>query len=319
MRWLDRLLLIAAALVAAVNVLPLGARLLWMLELTSHFRVQYVAVTVLLLALLALRRRFVACAVLVGAGAISAVSVLPYLPLGPATEARAAGATAPLKVLTVNVSFLQFSARRLLEIVREADPDVVVVQELTPHAESVLADLDAEFPHHHKFPADGPVGIGLWSRHELESGTTIALGRSPAIEARVRSPTGVFTVIGVHLRAPTTALRAAARNQQLRELASRSAAVVGPLIVAGDLNTTPYSPYFTAWLEAGALTDSRRGRTLSVSWPAMLPLAGIPIDHVAVNRYFDILSHRRLPDFEGDHYPILVEVALRSSLGTGQP
>jgi endonuclease/exonuclease/phosphatase (EEP) superfamily protein YafD len=319
MRWLDRLLLIAAAAVAAVNVLPLGARLSWLLELTTHFRVQYLAVTVVLLALLALRRRFGACALLVAAGAISAVPVLPYLPLGLGSESRAADEAAPLKVLTVNVSFLQFSAPRLLEIVREADPDVVVVQELTPHAESVLADLDVAFPHHHKFSADGPVGIGLWSRHELESETTIALGRAPAIEARVRGPTGVVTLIGVHLRAPTTTQRAAARNQQLRELAARSAAVVGPLIVAGDLNTTPYSPFFSDWLETGGLTDSRRGRTLSVSWPTTLPLAGIPIDHVAVNRHFEIVSHHRLPSFEGDHYPVLVAVALRSSPGTEQP
>jgi endonuclease/exonuclease/phosphatase (EEP) superfamily protein YafD len=316
MRWVDRLLLFAAAVVALANVLPLGARLHWMLELTTHFSVQYLAVTLLLFVLLALRRRFVACALLVAAGAVSAASVLPYLPLGG--EAPPTSAAPPLKVLTVNVSFRQFSARTLLTIVREADPDVVVVQELTPHAESVLADLDVAFPHFRKFPADGPVGIGLWSRHELESGNVIAVGRVPAIEARVRGPAGTFTVIGVHLRAPTSAQRATARNQELRELAARSAAVNEPLIVAGDLNITPYSPFFADWLSGGGLTDSRRNRTLSISWPTMLPVAGIPIDHVAVNGHFVILSHRRLPNFEGDHYPVLVEVALRGA-GTEQP
>jgi len=43
----------------------------------------------------------------------------------------------------------------------------------------------------------------------------------------------------------------------------------------------------------------------------MLPWAGIPIDHVAVNDGFSILSHRRLPNFESDHFGALVEVALR--------
>ena len=37
MRWVDRALLLCTALVALVNVLPLGARLSWTLELTSHF------------------------------------------------------------------------------------------------------------------------------------------------------------------------------------------------------------------------------------------------------------------------------------------
>ncbi len=135
----------------------------------------------------------------------------------------------------------------------------------------------------------------------------------------MRGPTGPFTVIGVHLSAPTSPRRAAARNQELIELATRSASVVGPLAVTGDFNTTPYSPYFVELLETGKLTDARRGRTLSSSWPTMLPWAGIPIDHVAVNTGFDILSHRRLPNFESDHYGVLVELALRAERNAGQP
>jgi endonuclease/exonuclease/phosphatase (EEP) superfamily protein YafD len=315
MRWLDRLLVLAAAAVALVSVLPFGARLHWTLELTTHFRVQYLAATAVLLVLVALRRRWAACAVLLAAGAVSAAPVLPYLPLTFGAEVRAARAE-PIKILTVNVSFRQFSARRLLEIVREANPDVVVLQELTPHAESVLAELDKAFPNHRKFPADGAYGIGIWSRFVLESSETFALGRVPAIEARLRAPAGAFTLVGVHLRAPTTPRRAAARNQELRELAARVADADGPLIVAGDFNATPYTPYFRDWLEESGLTDSRRGRTLAVSWPTTFPLIGIPIDHVAANEHFTILSHRRLPNFESDHYGVLVEVALR---GTEQP
>ena len=48
MRWLDRLLLVCAALVAVASVLPLGARLSWVLELSTHFRVQYLVVTAVL-------------------------------------------------------------------------------------------------------------------------------------------------------------------------------------------------------------------------------------------------------------------------------
>ena len=312
MRWFDRLLVFCAALLVVANVLPLGARLSWLLELTTHFRVQYVVLTVLVLALAALRRLWRMAAVLAVAGAVSAAPVLPYLPRTSVIEVAAASGATPLKVLTVNVSYRQFSARRLLESVRAADPDIIIVQELTPHTERVLANLDSAYPNYRKFPADGAYGIGLWSRYELESGATIALGRLPAIEARVRGPSGSFTVIGVHLSAPVTKRRATARNQQLKELAARSAAVAGPLIVAGDFNTTPYSPYFAELLETSGLTDSRRGRTLSVSWPTMLRWVGIPIDHVAVNDGFTILSHRRLPNFESDHFGALVQVALRN-------
>lgn len=308
MRWLDRLILLCAAVTLTVNLLPLGARWSWLLELTAHFRVQYLGLTAVMLLLLALRRRWLVFAALFAAGVVSAVAVLPYLP-SATPEVSAAPGT--VRVLTVNVSYRQFSVRRLLEIVREAKPDVLIVQELTPHAERVLASLDEDFPYFRKFTADGPTGIGLWSPHELEGAATFALGRSPAIEARVHAPQGTFTVIGAHLSSPMTPRRAAARNSELRELAARSAAVTEPLVVAGDFNITPYSPYFVDWLTASGLTDTRRGRTLSPSWPTMAPLARIPIDHVAVNSGFTIRSHERLPNFESDHFGVLVELAFR--------
>jgi endonuclease/exonuclease/phosphatase (EEP) superfamily protein YafD len=265
-----------------------------------------------LLVLLALRRRWRTCVVLAAAGAVSVVPVVPYLPLAPRTAAVAAEPR--LKVLSVNFSYRQFSVRRFLEMVRDIDPDVVVVQELTPYAAEVLAPLDETLPHYFKMPADGRFGIAVWSRLPLESAVPFALGRQPAIEARVRFRDSAFTVLGVHLNAPTSPRRAAARNTELRLLAERSAAIEGPLVVAGDFNVTPYSPLFGDWLAASGLTDTRRGRTPSVSWrPADLPILGIPIDHVAVSSEFAILAHRRLPNFGSDHYGVLAELALKGA------
>jgi hypothetical protein len=75
MRWLDRLFVICVVLVVLMNLVPLGARLNWTLELTTHFRVQYLALTALLLAVAALRRRWRAVAVLAAAGAVSALAI----------------------------------------------------------------------------------------------------------------------------------------------------------------------------------------------------------------------------------------------------
>jgi endonuclease/exonuclease/phosphatase (EEP) superfamily protein YafD len=86
--------------------------------------------------------------------------------------------------------------------------------------------------------------------------------------------------------------------------------VSGPVVVVGDLNITPYSPLFQDWLARTGLTDTRRGRTLSPSWPVQLPIVGVPIDHCVVSHDVVIVRHRRLPAFGSDHYPILAELAL---------
>jgi endonuclease/exonuclease/phosphatase (EEP) superfamily protein YafD len=310
MRWLDRLLFALAALLVVAHLAPLAAKLSWVVELTTHFRVQYLAATVVLLVPLLLRRLHRASAALVLASAISAAVVFPYLPFG---VAPASGVGPPIKVLSVNISFGRFSPRRLREIIRAENPDVLIAQELTPYADKELAELDTEFPHRYELPADGAYGIGVWSRLPFEDVKPLALARLPAIQARIRSSHGTFTLLGVHLSAPTSPRRAESRNIELRELARRMAAIEGPALVAGDFNITPYSPYFADFLAATGLTDARRERTMSVSWPTSLSLAGIPIDHVAVNDGFAILSHRRLPDFGSDHYGIVVELALREA------
>ena len=310
LRWLESLLVTVASVTTALGLLPLGARLWWVFDLTTNFRLQYLGAAGVLLLLLALRRKWLPAAALLVIAALNAWPVLPYVPhLAPAVAAPPAAAR--LKVLAVNVSFRQFSARRFREIVAEAAPDVLLVVEFTPHAEEVLAEFDKVFPQQLKAPAEGPYGIALWSRFPLQSAYTFPLGPVQGVEARVQTPAGVFTLLGAHLVSPTLPRRAEQRNEGLQMLAERRAAISGPVIVAGDFNVTPYSPYYSDWLATTRLTDSRYGRTLSASWPAILPILGIPIDHVAVSNEFAILSHQRLPAFGSDHWGIMAELALQ--------
>ncbi len=308
MRWFDRLLIFLTALVVTASLLPLGARLWWVLDLTTHFRLQYLALIAPLLALTAARRLWRPAVALLCAGAFTLVPVLPYVPQ-PA-EPVAIGPP-PMTIAAINVSFRQFSPRRLLQIIADASPDVLLLVEFTPHAAEVLKKLDDSYAYQLKLPAEGPYGIALYSRFELASAAPFSLGSVPAVQALVRGPNGAFTFVGVHLSAPTSPRRATQRTGELKLLAEHRATIAGPLVVAGDFNLTPYSPYYQDWIASSGLTDTRRHRTLSVSWPAVLPILGIPIDHVAVSKDFDILAHKRLDNFDSDHYGILAALALR--------
>lgn len=316
MRWLDRLLVLLTTVVVTASVLPLGARVWWVFDLTTHFRLQYLLAAAVLLVPAAARRLWTASAALIVAAGISVVPVLPYLPGQNAHAAGPSPGAAPFTLASINVSYRQFSARRLLESLAATSPDIVLIVEFTPHAAEVLAPLDQRYAYSYKLPAEGPYGIAMWSRFELEMPTTFLLGRVPAIQSRILTPGGAFTFLGVHLSAPTTPRRAAQREDELALLAAHRLGITEPIVIAGDFNVTPYSPFYTDWLTASGLTDSRRGRTLSVSWPTMLPIAGIPIDHVTVSNDFDILRHRRLPNFDSDHFGVLADLALHERAST---
>jgi endonuclease/exonuclease/phosphatase (EEP) superfamily protein YafD len=307
---LDRLVTYGAAAALLASLMPLAARHGWVFDLATHFRVQYVAMDVLLAVACMFQRKPIWCLALAGCAAFSARPVLPYVAFGHASAAAAGSHGPTIKLLSANVLFENHSATRLLEIVREESPDVVLLLEYTPEWARMIDELRTAYPHRVEVPAERAYGIALFSRYDFDGAAAFALGEKPAIEARLLTPSGPLELIGVHLLSPTSPGRGEARNRQLDELATRVARVSGPLAVAGDFNITPYSPFFQDWLARTALTDTRRGRAVSPSWPTMLPLVAIPIDHCAVSHEVTIVAHRRLPAFGSDHYPILAELAL---------
>jgi endonuclease/exonuclease/phosphatase (EEP) superfamily protein YafD len=307
---LDRLVSYGAAAALIASLMPLAARHGWVFDLATHFRVQYVVVDALLALACVFQRKPIWCLALAGCAVLSARPVLPYVTFGHASAATATAPGPTIKLLSANVLFENHSSTRLLEIVREESPDVVLLLEYTPEWAQMVDELRTAYPHRVEVPARRAYGIALFSRYELDGATAFALAEKPAIEARVRTPNGPLAVIGVHLLSPTSPWRSYTRNRQLDDLAARVANVSGPLAVVGDFNITPYSPFFQDWLTRTNLTDTRRGRTVSPSWPAELPLVAIPIDHCAVSHEVTIIAHRRLPAFGSDHYPILAELAL---------
>jgi endonuclease/exonuclease/phosphatase (EEP) superfamily protein YafD len=302
------ILAVAAALIA--SFMPLGARYGWAFDLASNFRVQYVVVDAMLAVVCVLQRKYLWCLALAGGVVLSARPVLPYvaLPIDAVTATPAQPHT--IKILSANVLFHNRSAKRLLEIVREESPDVVLLVEYTARWAAQVDELRAAYPHYLEGPQRNPYGIALFSRYEFDAIKRIPVGYAEGIQAVVRTSTGPFTLIGVHLRSPITPSDEALRNAQLDGLATRVSRLTGPVVVVGDFNITPYSPYFEDWLARTGLTDTRRGRTLSPSWPAQLPFLGVPIDHCVVSRDVVIVRHRGLAAFGSDHYPILVDLAL---------
>ncbi|HET7130803.1 MAG TPA: endonuclease/exonuclease/phosphatase family protein [Gammaproteobacteria bacterium] len=304
-------LALAAAGVIAASLLPFAARRWWVFELASHFRMQYVVAAALLIAVLGYRRQWLWCAGLAASLAVSAQPLLPYLRAG--TPTAVAASTGPtVKVLTVNLLFDNHSTERLFASIRDESPDVIVFVEFTPKWATLVRPLHEAYPNRLEIPFERSTGVAVFSRLPLDSARMLPLGVQPAIEARVRLDDRSFTLIGVHLRSPTSGWRAGQRNWQYELLARRRAQITGPLLVTGDFNTTPYSPYFTDWLERTGLNDTRAGRGLTWSWPTFLPLLGIPIDHCVVSDDFRVIAERRLPAFGSDHFPIVTELALET-------
>jgi len=95
-------------------------------------------------------------------------------------------------------------------------------------------------------------------------------------------PPAILTrLIATHPLPPMRRAALELRDDQLRRLRQEVLAQPGPVVVLGDLDTSPWSRTFAELLEGTPLRDARRGTGVLPTWRATL-LPVVPIDHVLV-------------------------------------
>jgi len=107
---------------------------------------------------------------------------------------------------------------------------------------------------------------------------------------------------------PGSAEYARLRNEQLHTVAAQVKASYRPVILIGDLNGTPWSPYFRDFLRASGLRNTSQGRGVQGSWPAGLPAGRIPLDHCLVSPEIRVIDRQVGPQVGSDHLPLLVDL-----------
>ncbi|MFO1092289.1 MAG: endonuclease/exonuclease/phosphatase family protein [Planctomycetaceae bacterium] len=302
----------------AATLGALGGAYGWPLELLSHFRIQYAAALLILAgAFLRLRAKWwggAATALL----ALNGWVVAPFvLPIG-ATVDRAIDPGAPSwKLVSINVYSGNPTPERVLDYIAATDPDVVVLLEVTPEWEQRLTVLAARYPHSAVQARADNFGIALLTKNALHDVEFVPLSReNDAISARVELGNAELQIVAAHPFPPAGGRGAELRNRQLNELATHVARLGRPCAVAGDLNITPFSPHFDAFLAAAGLRDPRRGQGVLPTWPSQRWPLWIPIDHCVVST--GIAARLSVgPHVGSDHRPLLAELQLTAS-GSGK-
>ncbi|HEX7373705.1 MAG TPA: endonuclease/exonuclease/phosphatase family protein [Steroidobacteraceae bacterium] len=307
-RNLERWILVALGAVCAASVAAWLARFGWPFELFSHFRPQLaVAAALLVPALLLVRARRAALLAVV-------VSALQFAAgahgLGAAESAPACSGE-PLVVVTANVEFTNHETGRLLEWLAAQQPDVVVLQEVTPEWAAALAQL-AEFPYVRLVPRRDPYGLALLSRWPFDSIAPVDLAGDgiPSFEAVVRVRDQSVHVLGLHTRWPITPALARSRDRALDNAARLARASALPTLAVGDLNLTPDSPAYARLLQQSGLRDVLAGQGWQPTWMAgFWPLA-LRIDHQLASPALCVEHAQVGPDIGSDHRPLIARYRL---------
>lgn len=307
---LDQVLLAAALATFAVTAASFLGRAFWVLELFVHFRLQLATGSVVLLVWALARRRLVVAMLAAIAAAANASPLIPYVMSGPAA---AEAASLELRLMVANVSFRNSDYPALREAILREEPDIVGLLEVNQNWLDETSAVTGAYPHTILRPEEGAYGLALFSKvpvRELETSPYVEGGIQTALVVELELEEVPVTLMLAHVRAPTSPQKAALRNTQLGKMAEMLAAYgSGEQILIGDLNTTPWSPYYQN-LEAEAhMANAALGQGYVPTWPSIPGLFAIPIDHCLVSDGLRVRQFRTGQHFGSDHLPIVVDLA----------
>jgi endonuclease/exonuclease/phosphatase (EEP) superfamily protein YafD len=296
----------AGALLCCATVTGFLGRLWWLFDLTSHFRVQYAVLLAGVALLVLLPRKSRLSLVFAGFSLVNAATVMPlYVGRGHATMDGAR----TLRVMLLNVNSANTNYDSVKEAIRRYAPDLFVLEEVDSTWLDRLRDLSDDYPYSEAEPRSDNFGMALFSRYPLRHAGIVQIGDAdvPSVCAQLGVHGNWLTVLGTHPLPPGGAEYSRLRNDQLAALPRYLADAGGMAVVLGDLNVTPWSPYFRELLRQAGLRDSSRGWGLQPTWPTFaLPLR-IPIDHVLHGPDLRVIHREIGPDVGSDHFPVIVD------------
>jgi vancomycin resistance protein VanJ len=334
--WAARGIFIGAALIYCIVVVALGLfwsvriQEAWWVELSRIFAIFLFAPLLLLApAALLIRSRWLRAATALATLVFLAMFGARLLPpLGqPANGAR-------LRVLTINQLYTNTRTADLVAAIRAQQADIVTIQELTPRlaaaAKQQLLDL---YPYQVLAAGDRDLGLGVLSRYPLR----LAEREQEYIAQRMMVDVDgrAVALINVHPRAPQVRTRrlrqfhpvklilnydTTLRGRELPRLLETIDAIDGPLIVAGDFNTSDREPPYaelnqrlhdafgeTGWGFGFTFPNDNRLARLRVPFPL------VRIDYIWSNGGVLPAASRVICDFGGsDHCAVVADLVLET-------
>jgi endonuclease/exonuclease/phosphatase (EEP) superfamily protein YafD len=215
-----------------------------------------------------------------------------------------------LTVLNLNTWRAHGDVGRIEQYLATAPADVVVLSEFDAGRSTLIASLREVYPYHVECTGEPRCALALLSRLPLEASGSgrIAEGEPSFVWARINpGQQGSTTIVGTQLNRPTG--NPWRHEVEMRELAQFVRHIDGPLVLAGNLNTSPWSRSFRALRLATGLSPAGK---LMPSWPAWpIALPQVALDHIFVSPELAVSASGTGPAVGSDHLPVWAQLERR--------
>ncbi len=241
--------------------------------------------------------------------------IYAYTPIAPyeVVDAKAVADDDPnrLSLFIANVLMTNHESEKLLAMIRDRQPDIVLTLETNTWWEERLDVLEKEYKYTIKVPMENLYGMHLYSRLPLANETVRYLMQEdiPSIRTTFSLPSGQkVNLFALHPTppSPTENYASTDRDAELLLVAKEIEKMKSPVIVAGDLNDVAWSYTTNLFQDISGLIDPRKGRGFYSTFHAKYFFFRWPLDHVFHSNDFTLVHLERLPSFGSDHFPIFL-------------
>ncbi|MGV3639973.1 MAG: endonuclease/exonuclease/phosphatase family protein [Adhaeribacter sp.] len=201
---------------------------------------------------------------------------------------------------------------RFLKVVRDTDPDILLINEPDHNWARELACLDDTYPYCIKCPLDNTYGMMFFSKFKiLEKEIRFLVEKGiPSFYAIMEFPSGKkFDFFTVHPQPPHLNKDTDTREAELLQVGKMVRKTSYASVVAGDLNDVAWSHTTNLFRKISGLLDPRIGRGFFNTYNALVPFFRYSLDHIFYDPAYRLLRMERLPKFGSDHFPILVQLS----------
>ena len=264
---------------------------------------------------LALRLRVAA----ISAGILAIIALVPMLDAWSRAP-LSSGPSSQLRVTTFNTLGGTADPELLTQFLEAERPDILVLEEYSSRLDARL-ELSSMFA----FRSDSD---------QARVPSLVLLSRHPIVSVEIVPPVGSIrgqgvmrividwngTEIVAYAVHATTPRHGPGDWRERNEILSALSASVAnepagtPVVVAGDFNTPPWSPFFRRLTRSASLSDTSGAflpaatRIVERGW---LPeLFGSPVDHILVSEGFGWRPIRIGPDLGSDHRPVTADLTI---------
>ncbi len=306
-----------ALIIVGATVLPFIREDDWWIRWFDFPRLQILVIGLMLIGLQLLwglqmsRPRVLLFSALLLSVGYQAYRIFPYTPLSGVQVKSKPGATNGLvvRLITANVLMHNREAQPYLQVLADADPDIILTTEADQWWTNQLEALDHSHPYHVKYPLENTYGMILHSRFPLiePSVQFLVEPRVPSIHTRIRMPDGQMAhFIGLHPRPPGPSENKETTERDAELIIAGNAAERSnlPVLILGDLNDVAWSHTTTLFQKISGLLDPRIGRGMFNTYHADYFFLRFPLDHIFHSAHFKLIDLRRLPDIGSDHFPM---------------